>query len=388
VIAAVLLVVAGLAGLYQGGSALVGGASALAGRLGVSPLVVGLTVVAFATSAPEMAVSVIAALRDSTDIAVGNVLGSNIFNTLVAVGLVAVFRPLRVHPIIFRQEIWICLAATAIVGFVSWTGGGISRGEGMALLGLLGLYLVRAVMMARRHPTEKSSDQAEDVERNLGAAALGVGAALAAYALHSEHLAIEEIVGARTSVGLFTRIRDCGAVDHLGLPILAVLTLINALTYSRRPGPFVRLFAILLGLGMLVTGSEAMVEGATTLAYAMGISEATVGLTVVAIGTSLPELATGLLAARRGESDIGVGNALGSNIFNLFAVLGLAALITPLPVSDHFLRRDIWVAAAAVLVLLLAKPVGGRIGRRLGGTMTLGWVLYTVWLILEEASTM
>ena len=136
-IAAVLLVVAGLAGLYQGGSALVGGASALARRLGVSPLIVGLTIVAFATSAPEMAVSVIAALRDSTDIAIGNVLGSNIFNTLVAVGLVAFFRPLRVNPIIFRQEIWICLAATGVVGLVSWTGGGISRAEGLVLLELL-----------------------------------------------------------------------------------------------------------------------------------------------------------------------------------------------------------------------------------------------------------
>ncbi len=386
-IAAVLLVVAGLAGLYQGGSALVGGASALARRLGVSPLIVGLTIVAFATSAPEMAVSVIAALRDSTDIAIGNVLGSNIFNTLVAVGLVAFFRPLRVNPIIFRQEIWICLAATGVVGLVSWTGGGISRAEGLVLLGLLGLYLLRAVWMARRTKSEALLDD-EEVERNLLAAVVGVLAALTAYVLHSDHLVVGEIVTSRASLGLFARIRDCGAVDHLGLPILAILTLINALTYSRRPGPIVRILAILLGLGMLLTGSEAMVEGATTLAYAMGISEATVGLTVVAIGTSAPELATGLLAARRGQSDIGVGNALGSNIFNLLAVLGLAALITPLPVADHFLRLDIWVAVAAILVLFVAKLSEGRIGRRLGGAMTLGWLLYTTWLIIEEASAM
>ena len=135
-----------------------------------------------------------------------------------------------------------------------------------------------------------------------------------------------------------------------------------------------------------MTGSEALVEGATTLAYAAGISEATVGLTVVAIGTSAPELATGILAARKGQSDIGVGNALGSNIFNLLAVLGVAALILPLPVAENFLREDIWVAVAAVLVLLLAKLTGGVLGRGLGAAMTLAWVAYTALLIIEESA--
>lgn len=357
-VAAVFLVVAGLAGLYQGGNALVGGSTGIARQLGVSPLIVGLTIVAFATSAPEMAVSVIASLRGSSDIAVGNVLGSNIFNTLVAVGAVALIRPLRVHPMIFRREIWMCLGATGLVGAFAVTGGTIERWEGVVLLGLLGAYLVRAVLMARKQPDTDQDE--EDVERNLFAAAIGVVTALAAYLL-----------------------RDCTG-SALFLPALAVLTLVNALLYQRKPGTLVRVFAILLGLGMLITGSEALVEGATTLAYAAGISEATVGLTVVAIGTSAPELATGILAARKGQSDIGVGNALGSNIFNLLGVLGVAALILPLPVAEHFLREDIWVAVAAILVLLVARATDGVIGRVLGGAMALGWVLYTARLILEE----
>ena len=358
--AAVFLVVAGLAALYQGGNALVGGATGIAQKLGVSPLVVGLTIVAFATSAPEMAVSVIASLRDSSDIAVGNVLGSNIFNTLIAVGAVAVIRPITVHPVVFRSEIWICLAATGVVGVFAYTGGTIVRWEGGVLLALLGGYLVRAVLLARNVGGVQPEE--EDVELNRFAALVTAGAAVAAYFL-----------------------REC-TNSALFLPALAVLTLFNALRYRRRPGMAARTAAVVLGLGMLITGSEALVEGATTLAYAAGISEATVGLTVVAIGTSAPELATGILAARKGQSDIGVGNALGSNIFNLLAVLGVAALILPLPVAENFLREDIWVAVAAVLILLVAKLTGGVLGRGLGAAMTLAWVAYTALLIIEEST--
>lgn len=383
-VAAVLLVVAGLAGLFQGGNALVGGSSGIARQLGVSPLVVGLTIVAFATSAPELAVSVTAAMRGSTDIAVGNVLGSNIFNTLVAVGAVAAIRPLRVHPIVFRQEIWICLAATGAVGLAGWTGGVIERWEGGVLLGLLAAYLLRTVLMARSQQHEAEEDN-EAVERNLFSAALGVVAALAAYGLHSDF--VSAVGGDAESLGLLDRVRECGAVDHLGLPALAVLTLLNALLYARKPSVWVRVVAIVLGLSMLIMGSEALVEGATTLAYAAGISEGTVGLTVVAVGTSAPELATGILAARRGQSDIGVGNALGSNIFNLLAVLGIAALILPLPVADHFLNQDIWVAVAAVLVLLVARLNQGVVGRPLGVLMALSWVAYTAWLVIEETGS-
>ncbi|HJN75821.1 MAG TPA: calcium/sodium antiporter [Myxococcota bacterium] len=357
-LAAALLVIAGFAALYQGGNALLSGASGLARALGISPLVVGLTVVAFATSAPELSVSVMAAVDGSPDIAVGNVLGSNIFNTLVAIGAVAALRPIVIDAPLFRREIPLCIVATLMAGGLAWTGGVLQRAEGGVLVAVLVSYLLFVVVQARSDPApDKAEDGEPEAERDTKAAGIAIVGSLAA---------------------------DFTA---FGLPIASALTAVNAHFHSRKGTVTVRVLAVVFGLGLLVFGSEALVNGARTLALAAGISEATVGLTVVAIGTSAPELATALAAAKRGQNAIGVGNALGSNLFNVLGVLGIAALIHPVTVAPGFLSVDLWVALAAVAVLLPFALRGGRVGRAAGASMCLAWIVYTTWLIARDAGT-
>ena len=360
-LAAALFVVAGFAALYQGGNALLSGASGLARQLGIPPLLVGLTVVAFATSSPELAVSIMAALEGSPDIAVGNVLGSNIFNTLVAIGAVAAFKPMVIDKPLFRREIPLCIFATLLVGGLAWTGGVVGRLEGGLLVAVLASYLLFVGLKARSDPqsapVEQREDEEPEAELDAPAAGLTIAASLAA---------------------------DFTA---FGLPAASALTLANARFYTRRASMVARGLAVLFGLGLLVFGSEALVEGARTLALAAGISEKTVGLTVVAIGTSAPELATALVAARRGQDDIGVGNALGSNLFNILGVLGVAALIHPVLIAPGFLSVDLWVALGAVLVLMPLAWTGGRVGRAAGAGMCLAWIAYTAFLVVRDAST-
>ena len=357
-LAAALLVVAGFAALYQGGNALLSGASGIARQLGIPPLLVGLTVVAFATSSPELAVSVMAAMEGSPDIAVGNVLGSNIFNTLVAIGAVAAFKPMVIDAPLFRREIPICIGATALAGGLAWTGGEIGRFEGGILLGCLVTYLLYVGLKARSAPPVEAEPELDEPEAELDgkAAAVTMASSLAA---------------------------DLSA---FALPLSSALTLANARFYTRRATFAVRTLAVVFGLGLLVFGSNALVEGARTLALAAGISEATVGLTVVAIGTSAPELATAIVAARRGQDDIGVGNALGSNLFNILGVLGVAALIHPVLIAPDFLAVDLWVALGAVVLLLPFALRGGRIGRAAGAGLCLAWIAYTTWLVVRDAS--
>lgn len=369
--AAVLLVVAGFAALYQGGNALLSGASGLARQLGIPPLVVGLTVVAFATSSPELAVSVLAALDGAPDIAVGNVLGSNIFNSLVAVGAIALVSPLVISSDLFRRELPLGVGATLLAGVFAWTDGGLSRIEGGVLLAVLIAYLALVVRSARRSPVpapDASPSESADPEAELDApaAALAVAGSVGAVALLFEP-------------GLLT-----SDPAMLALPAASGLTLANARVYVKAPGGLVRVLAVVFGLGLLVAGSDALVDGARTLALSAGVSEATVGLTVVAIGTSAPELATAIVAARRGDQDIGVGNAVGSNLFNILAVLGIAALIEPVTVAPSFFGLDFWVATGAVTALFALILLGRRIGRVGGGVMVACWLAYTAWLVLAD----
>ncbi|MCP4809852.1 MAG: calcium/sodium antiporter [Proteobacteria bacterium] len=363
---AALLVVAGFAALYQGGNALLSGASGLARQLGIPPLVVGLTVVAFATSSPELAVSILAAMDGAPDIAVGNVLGSNIFNSLVAVGAIALISPLLIPSDLFKRELPLGIAVTAVAGILAWTDGGLSRLEGGILLATLIGYLGFVVRGARREapadPPEQlpsDPDAEPEAELDMPAAAMAVAGSLGAAAL-----AFEPVL--------------------LALPAASSLTLANARFYTRQPGFIVRLLAVLFGLGLLVAGSDALVDGARTIALAAGVSEATVGLTVVAIGTSAPELATAVVAARRGDHEIGVGNALGSNLFNILGVLGIAALITPVTVAPSFFGLDFWVATGSVVALFGFILVGRRIGRIAGGVMVGAWLVYTGWLVWAD----
>ncbi|RKQ73741.1 calcium/sodium antiporter [Oceanibaculum indicum] len=297
------MVAAGLLLLFLGGEGLVRGSVAIATRLGISKLVVGMVIVGFGTSAPELVVSLQAALAGSPDIALGNVVGSNIANILLILGIAALLSPLgNSDGGIRREALVMLLAATALVAALWY--GEITRLIGFALLAGLALHLALAFLKERK--------SREDIAEG------------AAY----EHEADE--------------VSDV----PLKLPIAIIATL--------------------AGLGLLVAGAELMVEGATAIARDFGVSEAVIGLTIVAVGTSLPELATAIVAAIRRHSDVVLANIVGSNIFNVLAILGITATIAPIGVSERFLLIDgpimLAITLLAFVVLLRARTVGRVIG--------------------------
>jgi cation:H+ antiporter len=309
-----LLLLVGLILLLGGGDALVRGAAALARRLGISPLVVGLTVVAFGTSSPELAVNVTAALRGSGALSFGNIIGSNLANIGLIVGLTALLRPLRVQAVVVRRELPMMLLATA-VAFVfaldSVLAGGATasygRGEGVVLLLLLTVFI---------------------------------------------HYTITEILRQRESGG-----REVGLAPA---------------SWSVRTS----LVVGAAGLVALVFGAQLTVEGAVGIARAAGISEAVIGLTLVAIGTSLPELAASLVAAWRGHAGIAIGNVIGSNLFNLLLVLGLTATIWPIPVPEGGLIDLTALSILSVLLLVVCASPGRRIIRAEGALLLVIYLAY------------
>ncbi|MBN2242567.1 MAG: calcium/sodium antiporter [Acidobacteria bacterium] len=301
-----LLIAAGLALLAAGAELLVSGSSKLALHLKVPALVVGLTVVAFGTSAPEMVVSISSNMRGSGDIAVGNVVGSNLFNIAVILGLAALIRPLKANLKILRIDMPIVVAATLLVPVLLWDDR-VGRLEGAALFcGIVG-YTVFTILYGKKEAEKFHSSALE--ERKKG---------------------------------------------PLGLQILFILG----------------------GLFGLVLGSRLFVDGAVGLAERFQVSEAIIGLTIVAAGTSLPELATSVMAAVRKEEDIAVGNILGSNIFNILSILGLTAWISPVHV-ENIGMFDLGAMVVLTLFLLPLIRTGYRI-TRLEGLMLL--VLYGVYL--------
>lgn len=318
--------VLGLVALVVGAELLVRGASKLALSFGISPLVVGLTIVAFGTSAPEMAVSVQSAWAGQVDIALGNVVGSNIFNVLFILGVSALIVPLVVHQQIIRQEVPIMIGASLLLWALA-ADGGISRWEGFLLAGLIVLYTFFVVRQSRR---ETAAIQAE-VEAEYDEAFDGV------------------------PVG--------GWDAHWSMQL-------------------VMLFA---GLGLLVLGADWLVEAAVAFAKYLGVSELIIGLTIVAVGTSLPEVATSIMAALRGERDIAVGNVVGSNIFNILSVLGFSASVAPgdLVVAPAMLAFDLPVMVAVALLCLPVFFNGAIITRGEGALFLVLYVAYTLYLILH-----
>jgi cation:H+ antiporter len=291
-ITAVLLLL-GTALLVAGAEFLVRGAAKLAASIGISPLVVGLTVVAFGTSSPELAVSAHAAFTGEADIAVGNVVGSNIFNILFTLGLSAIVAPLAVSRQLIKLDIPIMVGASLLL-LVLGLDGTISRIDGLLLFGLLVGYTVFIIRRSRRESRAMQEEYAQE---------FGVGP--------------EEKSPAAWKIDL----------------------------------------AYLLGgMVMLVLGSRWLVDGAVRIALNLGVSELVIGLTIIAIGTSLPELATSIMASLRGERDIAVGNVVGSNIFNILAVIGLSGLVAPqgVPVSLDALRFDVPVM---LMVAIASAPV-------------------------------
>jgi cation:H+ antiporter len=313
--------VLGLGALVLGAELLVRGASRLALAVGISPLVVGLTVVAFGTSAPELAVSIGAALGGKADIAVGNVVGSNIANVLLILGISALIVPLAVNNQVIRQEAPI-MAGGSLLLLVFALDGDIDRFEGGVLFAALLAYTVYLIRQSR---AASVTDQ-------------------------------KQLAG--------------------GIP--------NTPWAGRRS---VQLVLILAGLALLVVGAQWLVDAASAVARSLGVSDLVVGLTVVAVGTSLPELATSTVAALRGERDIAVGNIVGSNIFNICAVLGLSGLIAPdgIQVPDAALATDLWIMVATALVCLPALFTDREISRKEGGLFLAWYIVYVAWLVISTS---
>ena len=302
----VLFIGAGLALLVAGGESLVHGASGLARRLGISPLLIGLVVVGFGTSTPELTTSIAAALRDAPEIAVGNVIGSNIANILLILGLAALLRPIRIDPRPFRRD-GSTLAISALAGAGALAFVGLERWVGAALLAGLAVYLLVSWFSDK----DRSAAQAEAAPATGPAGRLWV------------------------ELGFL-------AAGFVG---------------------------VILGAGLLV-------DGAVSAATALGVSQAVIGLTIVAVGTSLPELAASLSAARRGEGDIALGNIVGSNIFNILGILGITALVSPLQVTGGLAGSDLGVMLAASALLLTIAIWKQRLSRLHGAIFLVLYAAY------------
>lgn len=312
----------GLVALVFGANALVHGASRLALSFSISPLVVGLTVVAFGTSAPEMAVSTGAVLSGNNDVAVGNVVGSNIFNVLFILGVSAILLPLSVHTQVIRQEMPIMVGSSVLLILL-----GIDRlidwYEGLLLLGLLVVYTVFLIWQSRAQSTTDTADFDEEF-----------------------------------------RPATKGSWD------------------SRWP---VQLLLILVGLGLLVLGSDWLVDSAIVFAKAFGVSDLIIGLTIVAAGTSLPEVAASVTAAIKGERDIAVGNVVGSCVFNILGCLGLASVVSGdagLTLAPSLVNFDLWVMLATALACLPVFISGREIARWEGWVFLAYYAVYVVYLIM------
>ncbi|MBK8121056.1 MAG: calcium/sodium antiporter [Sulfuritalea sp.] len=310
----------GLVALVAGAELLVRGASKLALSFGISPLVVGLTVVAFGTSSPELAVSVQSAWSGQVNIALGNVVGSNIFNVLFILGLSALITPLVVDRQLIRQEVPIMIGVSVLLFALAWDGG-ISRYDAALLFTLALAYTVFLIRQSRRESR----------------------------AIAAENGAAPEPDKTRWD-------------GHWGVQLLLIAA----------------------GLALLVLGADWLVGAAVTFAKQLGVSELVIGLTIVAAGTSMPEVATSIIAALRGERDIAVGNVVGSNIFNMLGVLGLSGLVAPasLTVAQSLLSFDFPVMIAVAGACLPVFFTGNLIARWEGLVFLAYYAAYTTYLLL------
>jgi cation:H+ antiporter len=317
-----LLFAAGLVALVIGANLLVRGASKLALSFGISPLVVGLTVVAFGTSAPEMAVSVGAVLDGKTDIAIGNVVGSNVFNVLFILGMSALIVPLIVNVQLIRQEVPIMIGASLLL-LALGLDGKLSMLDGGFLLALMVAYTVFLVIQSRRATKAEIEAACAEIPK-------------------VDQKAWDDNVAAQIAL-------------------------------------------IVAGLAALVFGSDWLVGASVAFAKALGVSDLVIGLTIVAAGTSMPEVATSITAAIKGERDIAVGNVVGSNTFNILGCLGLSGLVSGdlgLAMAPSLLSFDIWVMVAVALACLPIFMTGREIARWEGGVFVAYYVAYVAYLIL------
>ena len=308
-----LLLAVGFVMLVKGADWFVDGASGIAEKFRIPPLIIGLTIVAMGTSAPEAAVSITATLKGTADITVGNIVGSNILNVLVILGLSAVITPLAVGKSTVRYELPFLIGITVLLLLLGLDGT-VSLTDGLILLLFFALYLTYLFVMAKKGMAE-----------------------------------IEE------------------SDKHLKL--------------------WQALLATAVGLALVIYGSDLTVDAASAIARMLGLSERFIGLTIVALGTSLPELVTSVTAARKGSADIAIGNIVGSNVFNILFVVGLSSLVRPVPFAANF-RVDLLVALAAVVFLLLASFRKRKLSRVDGAIMLAGYAAYFVYLIASFSDSL
>lgn len=309
-----VLFVVGLAVLAVGAELFIRGAVRVARKFGVSPFVIGLTLVGFGTSAPELVVNLSAALQGNPDLAVGNVVGSNIANVGLILGVAALLRTLTAEMRLLKVETPLVLAASIAVWVMAWDGD-IGRWDAAILLVMFAAVMVYIALSAKK----ESPEVKEEIGKSI-------------------------------------------------------------------PKPermWVSLLFLLLGLGGLIGGAQLMVDAAVHLAESWGMSKSLIGLTIVAVGTSLPELASTVAAAYRGQSDIAVGNVVGSNLFNLLLILGVTSAVSPLPVDEGVKWFDLPVMCGFALLLLLVLVNGLKVYRWEGAVLLLGYIGVTVWAVLR-----
>ncbi len=316
-----LFLAGGLILLVLGGELLVRGAVALARRLGVSPLMIGLTLVGFGTSTPELVTSLQAAFADAPGIVVGSVVGSNVANILLILGLAALISPIRATPAAFRRDgSVLLLSALLCLGVVLF--GSFTRPIGVGFLAILCAYLVATYLLERNRrdaSAEMHESEGEAVQVAPGHAAIAVG-------------------------------------------------------------------SLLIGIALTILGARFLVDAAVELARGFGVSQSIIGLTVVAIGTSLPELVTSVVAAARRQGDLAFGNVVGSNIFNSLGILGVTALAKPIAVPAEIAVLDIWVMLAATLLLLIVTITGWRVNRGEGAFLVTAYVAYLAFIAVTAGS--
>ena len=310
VVIQLVLLALGFVLLVKGADWFVDGASKVAEKFGIPQLVIGLTIVAIGTSLPEAAVSVSAALKGSAEITIGNIVGSNIMNVLVILGVSSVITPIAVQKSTVKYELPFVIAVSALLMGIGYTDNVVGRADGIILWGLLLCYLWYLLHMAKNGGSDSEETSKQDKP----------------------------------------------------MPVWKMILL------------------ILVGAAMIVLGSDVAVDAATALARIFGMSERLIGLTIVAFGTSLPELVTSATAAIKGKADIAVGNIVGSNIFNILFVVGTSALITPVAYADNFFVDSIVCIATAVLLWVLVVK-NKRLGRAGGACMLVCYAAYFIYLI-------
>lgn len=315
-----ILLIIGFALLIAGANFFVEGASKIAGFLKISPLLIGLTIVAFGTSSPEATVSILAALNGNADVALGNVIGSNIFNITLVVGITAIINPLQVESETIRKEIpFTLLASTALMIFISdrvledVSKDIVTRGDGLILLLIFAVFMYYLFEVARK---SRTNTPGEDV---------------------------------KTSGSIWTK----------------------------------QILITLAGLAAIIFGGDLVVRSSTEIAVSLGMSETLVGLTIVAVGTSLPELVTSITAAIKKQSEIALGNIVGSNIFNILFVLGAAATITPLGV-DPKIVVDITIMILLTIVLLAFSRTHYAVGKYEGSFLAAAYIIYLIYIIMRN----